>query len=151
MVKELTQNIKASFNGRIAIVLKALILSYIITIPMFMLFAFILSYTVFPEKYMPTAVIITTLLSLLAAGSITTRGANSKGWLNGAVSGALYVMILYIASSIMFKDYSIDRNVLTMFLIGVLTGAIGGILGINMKSGSKSKSKTKSKQKASKK
>jgi len=154
MVKDVGIGIKDTLNEKIRFgtITKALLLSYIITIPTFMIFALILSYTTFPEKFMSTAVIITTLISLLVAGSYTTRGLKSKGWLNGAVSGFLYMVVLYLISSILFKNFAIDKYVVTMLLIGILTGAIGGIVGINIKSTpSKKKTKVKAMIKSTKK
>ena len=49
--------------------------------------------------------------------------------------GLIYIFILYLLSSIIFKNFNVDRYVITMGIIGILTGAIGGILGINFKKG----------------
>jgi len=122
---------------------KAILISYIITIPAFIIFALILANTDFPHKYISPVVVITTIMSILIAGSMVSRNAKSRGWLHGGLVGFIYMFVLYILSSIIFRDFSIDRNVLTMTAIGVLTGCIGGIMGINVKKGSRSKVKYK--------
>jgi len=66
-------------------VIKGILVSYLFTIPMFAIFAYFLKFTDFPLKYMSTAVIITTLLSIVIAGWISTKNVKSKGWLNGAI------------------------------------------------------------------
>lgn len=114
-------------------VIKGIIISYLITIPLFCIFALILTNTDFPEKLTSTVVLITTLISILVAGSTSTKGLRSKGWLNGSVVGLIYILILYLISSIVFKNFAVDRYVVTMGIIGILTGAIGGIIGINVK------------------
>lgn len=116
---------------------KGIIISYIITLPVFCLFALILTNTDFPQKYTSTVVIITTIASILIAGSTSTKGLKSKGWLNGSIVGFVYIFILYLLSSIIFRNFIIDRYVITMGIIGVLTGAIGGIVGINFKKSSR--------------
>jgi len=120
-------------------VLKAMLISYLITLPVFLLFALILTYTDFPERMILPAVVITTIISILVAGSTVTRNARRKGWLHGALTGLLYMVILYVAGSLAFGDFSINRYGITMVCIGILTGAIGGILGINIKKPTKKK------------
>jgi len=142
-MKQINTAAKSTLNEGISliVIIKAIIFSYIITIPIFLVFAFILAYTNFPEKFIVPVVVITTIISVLIAGSSVTRNAKSKGWLNGGIVGFVYIAILYIISSIVFDNFIIDKYVITMTVIGTLTGAIGGILGINVKSGSKSRVK----------
>ncbi len=119
--------------------LKGLLASYIITIPAFMLFALILTNVDFPQKLVTPMVVIITVISVLTAGSVATRGVRSKGWLNGSMVGLVYMIILYLLSSIIFKNFTIDRNVVTMTVIGILTGAIGGIMSVNSRKSTKYK------------
>lgn len=120
-------------------VLKGLIAAYIITVPTFMLFALILVNTDFPHRLISPAVVVTTFISVLTAGTVSTRGIKNKGWLNGGLVGLIYMLILYLFSSLVYKDFSIDKYMITMTAIGVFTGAIGGILGINAKVDTKHK------------
>lgn len=130
----------ASADGMSLIsVLKGILAAYIITIPAFMLFALILTNTDFPQKLISPAVVVTTVISVLTAGSVSTKGLKSRGWLNGSIVGIIYMFVLYIVSSLIFKDFTIDRYVITMTVIGILTGAIGGIVGINIKKETKYK------------
>jgi len=127
------KNLSGSGNLRLIAIMKGLMISYIITIPIFLIFAFILSNTDYPEKFISPVVLLTTVISILLAGSTATRGAKSKGWLNGCIVGAIYIFILYLVSSVIFNDFSVNRYTVTMFVIAVLSGAIGGIIGINLK------------------
>ena len=135
MVRNANQTAKTQLSEKISLmsIMKGILVSYIITIPAFILFAFILANTDFPEKYMSAIVVITTITSVLIAGSTATRGLKNKGWLNGSIVGLVYMLILYLLSSIIFKTFSIDKYIITMTIIGVLTGSIGGIIGINLK------------------
>lgn len=135
MLKQSNQAAKAVLYDRVNFtsMIKGIIISYLITIPTFIIFAFILTYTNFPERFIPAAVTITTIISVLIAGSTATKNVKSKGWMNGGVVGLVYMFILYLFSSIIFKNFSIDRQVVTILIIGLITGAIGGIIGINLK------------------
>jgi len=140
-----TANTALAGGISIAPALKAIILSYAITIPVFAALAFILANTSFPEKYIGAAVVATTIISVVAAGVWATRSAKRRGWLNGGIVGFVYMFVLYILSGVSYKNFAVNKYVITMAAIGVLAGAIGGILGINVKTSSHPQIKTKSK------
>ena len=140
MVKETGQVINEKMN--LKVMAKGIMVSYIITIPVFIIFAFILTYTSFPQKMISPMVVVTTILSILAAGLMITKNLKNKGWLNGGVAGVVYMGVLYVVSSIVLNDFSIDRYVITMMIIGLFTGCIGGIIGINTSKSSRSKYKS---------
>ncbi|MCX7709185.1 MAG: TIGR04086 family membrane protein [Clostridia bacterium] len=142
-MKQVAQDLKTTINEKLNLmtIVKGIIVSYIITIPLFIVFSLLLTYTDFPEKFIPAAVIVTTVISILTAGSTATKNVRNRGWLNGSIVGLIYMAVLYLISSITFRDFGITRYVITMLVIGILAGAIGGIIGINMKNGSKSKHK----------
>ena len=141
MINKTGQTAKNIINEHANIVsmVKGIGIAYLITIPLFWIFAFFLYYTDFPDKFFPSAVIITTLVSILVAGWISTSRIKSKGWLNGGIVGLLYMGILFLVSSLAYRDYSINSHVIIMFIIGVITGSIGGILGINLRREPKSR------------
>ena len=141
MLKKSNQLSKPAVNESMSLVavLKGILVGYIITIPAFMLFALILANTDFPQKLITPAVVITTIISVLTAGAISTRGLKNRGWLNGSIVGFIYMLILYLLSSLIYRNFAIDKYVITMTVIGILTGAIGGIIGINIKNGTKYK------------
>jgi len=43
------------------------------------------------------------------------------------------MLILYLVSSIVYREFAINSYVLILLGIGILSGSIGGILGINLK------------------
>ena len=135
MIRETGQNLKTTLTERLNFItiMKGIIFSYIITIPLFLIFSFILTYSDFPEKLVSFVVIVVTIASIILAGAFSTKRMKSKGWLNGGVVGFLYMFLLYLLSSIVAKNFSIDNRIIGMTIIGVLAGSIGGIIGINLK------------------
>lgn len=135
MLKKSSRSVKETPNEHLKLksIARGVLFSYIITIPSFIIFAFILRYVDFPETLISPVVIITTIISVLAAGLTVSRGMKTRGWLNGGIVGLIYMIILYILSSIIYKNFTIDRYVITMAVIGILTGTIGGVMGINLK------------------
>ncbi|MDP4094699.1 MAG: TIGR04086 family membrane protein [Bacillota bacterium] len=141
MIKQTAQNAKAVISEHISLKMigRGIIISYIITIPLFIIFAFILTYTDFPEKYTPTCVILVSMASITTAGAAATRKLRNKGWLNGSIVGLIYMLIMYLFGSIIFKNFNVTSHVVTMLIIGIIIGAIGGIIGINFKRNTYSK------------
>jgi putative membrane protein (TIGR04086 family) len=135
MIKQSGQNAKKGIGESLTVIdiIRGIVLSYIITIPIFIIFSIILTYVDYPEKLINPVVVVTTIISILAAGIYINRNTKRRGWLNGGIAGCVYMLVLYIIGSIIFSDFSVDRYVLTMFVIGILTGCIGGMLGINIK------------------
>jgi len=127
------QDITADNGISIGVILKGILTAYIITIIIFLVFAVVITYTDFPESAIPAVVVVTTIISIIIAGSKVASRAKSKGWLNGAIAGILYMTILYIASSLIFNGFTFDRYVIYMFILGLFSGAFGGIIGINLK------------------
>jgi putative membrane protein (TIGR04086 family) len=124
-------------NGiRIGTVLRGVILAYIVTLIIFLVFAVLITYTNFPESAIPTVVVVTTVLSIIIAGTRVARKARSKGWLNGAIAGLTYMIILYFISCLALTGFVFDKYVLYMLILGIFTGAFGGVIGINLKGGS---------------
>lgn len=134
-MKEGGEGIKISHenDSRILAIAKGMLVSILITVPAFIIFAAVLNQIDFPEKFIYPAVVTTTLVSILAAGSSVSRKAKSRGWLNGGATGLTYVLMLYLVSSIFYNDYTIDMRTIQVTVGGVLTGCIGGIIGINFR------------------
>ena len=130
-----TLGLKKSLDEHVNLlrVVKGLILSFLITLPCFLAFALFLTYTDFPEKYTFIAVLITTIISVLAASVYSTKNVKSKGWINGCFVGILYVAVLYLASSLVFMNFHVNVQVLLTFIIGAIVGSLGGIFGINLR------------------
>ncbi|NLL06202.1 MAG: TIGR04086 family membrane protein [Clostridiaceae bacterium] len=135
MINKTGQTAKNIINehSNIVSMVKGIAIAYLITIPLFVIFAFFLTYMDFPEKFLPSAVIITTLISIIVAGWSSTRKIRNKGWLNGGIVGLMYIGILFLASSLAYRNYSINSHVVVMLVIGAITGSVGGILGINLR------------------
>lgn len=114
-------------------VIKSIIISYGFTFVVFAVFALLLTYTSMPDSIISTVVFITMIFAIMLSGFVMARKATSRGWLNGALGGMLYVLILYILGAMFVTGLVFDKHVVLLLIIGFLSGAFGGIVGINMK------------------
>ena len=126
-------DLKSNHALSIPSILKSIGISFGFTLAVFLVFALLITYTGFPETAIGAVVLITTVLSILLAGMIISRRASTKGWLNGAIAGLIYVAILYIIGALSVTGLVFDKQVVVMALIGFFAGAFGGIIGINMR------------------
>ena len=126
-------NVKENNSNGIVIILKGSLISIIATIVLLMIFAAVLTYSNINENSMPTVIIVVTALCILIGSQITTSKIKRNGILNGALVGAIYILALYLISSIISKDFSLNIYSIIMMATSILIGGIGGIIGVNKK------------------
>lgn len=112
---------------------KSLALAFVITLLFFIIYAVVLTYSRMSEQTIPATNTVILIISI-AVGSIhMTRKVHSKGWLNGAVVGVLYMILIILTSSLYNNQFCLDSYIVVKSLIGVFVGVISGIIGINLK------------------
>lgn len=126
-------NVKENNSNGIVIILKGTLISIIATIVLLMIFAAVLTYSNINENSMSTVIIVVTALCILVGSQITTSKIKRNGIVNGALVGAIYILALYLISSIISKDFSLNIYSIIMMATSILIGGIGGIIGVNKK------------------
>lgn len=122
--------IENSNNGILRIA-KGLIFSFIITLLSIFVFSIILTYTNISERTIPVVIIVLTFISILIGTIIGVRKINKNGMLNGGIIGAIYVILLYLISSILNTGFTFNIYTILMIIAGIISGVIGGIIGVN--------------------
>lgn len=129
MVKVASAELKTT--GNIKNVLKGSITSILISLILLFNFAAILTYTKVSERTMPVIVIIITCISILIGSQFATSKMKKSGIFYGAIVGIIYILFLYLLSSIITKNFSLSTYGIVMAIVAILAGSIGGIIGIN--------------------
>lgn len=114
-------------------ILKGSIISIILTLLLLFLFATLLTYTNISENTIPAVIIIITAINLLIGSSIASRKMKKNGLINGGIIGAIYLLTIYIISSIVSGSFSMNLKSIIMIAVGILFGVLGGIVGVNTK------------------
>lgn len=111
---------------------KGVILSYIITLVLILIFSLLLTFTSIREN--KTALLNTiVMITSISLGSIYVSGkVKEQGWINGGLVGIIYYFILILIGFIFLKPMIIDIFSISKFIIATITGIIGGIIGINI-------------------
>lgn len=128
----MSENISENGNN-IKKVIKGSAFSIIITLIGLLVYSIILSYTSVSESTMPTIVIIITAISILIGSTISTSNIKKNGIINGMFVGLIYIVIIYLLSSIVTGNFLLNITSIIMIITSVLTGALGGIIGVNKK------------------
>ena len=112
-------------------ILKGLLISFGITLITMFIFAVLLTYTNIPESTIPIVIIAISFVSVLIGSTISTRKISKNGMINGGLIGGIYVILLYLISSIVSKGFALNIYSIIMITLGVIAGLVGGIIGIN--------------------
>ena len=110
---------------------KGLLISFIMTILILLIFSIILTFTNISEKTIVPVIIISTAISILIGSSISNIRIKKNGILNGALIGGGYILILYLLSSILNARFNLNIQSIIMISAGVVFGILGGIIGVN--------------------
>lgn len=128
----INNNIKIENTNNSAIrILKGLIISFIVTLVSILIFSIILTYSNISEKIIPIVIIILTFISILIGTIIGVRKISKNGMLNGAIIGGIYVVLLYLISSLLNTGFAFNTYTILMIIAGIVSGIIGGIIGVN--------------------
>ena len=114
--------------------IKGFFISIITTIALIFIFSVILVKTNFREEYIDTVIIIISSVSILVGTSISTIKIKKNGIIIGILISLMYMLVLYLFSSILNGCFSIGIKTISMMFFGILLGMLGGIIGVNIKS-----------------
>lgn len=114
-------------------IIKGVGISFITTIILLLIFAILLTYTDIQENTINPVIMIITGISILIGSSIGNTKIRKNGLLNGAITGGLYMLIIYLISSILNCKFELNLQSIIFILIGVIFGILGGIIGVNKK------------------
>lgn len=113
--------------------LKGILIAFLFTVVVFLVSAVLLSYTALPEESIPVISTAVKLIGALIAGFIPAKKSGNRGIITGALSGLLYILIIFITASLTIQESVFGMNLLTTALLCVLLGAMGGIFGVNLR------------------
>jgi putative membrane protein (TIGR04086 family) len=112
--------------------IKGVVLAYIITAVVFIIYALLLTYTDIDDKNKAVVVMVTMAVSIIAGGMKCSASVGNKGWLWGIAAGVLYVVLMIAAGFFLVPNYAIGTRTLVCMVLGVGAGGLGGVLGVDL-------------------
>ena len=123
---------ESEMKKKIVSIIKGCAISIILSIILLTIFALLLTYTTISENTIVPVVLTITGISILAGSTVSSRKIKKNGLICGGAIGLIYILFLYLASSICFAGFSISMYSIIMLIVGIITGVIGGIIGVNI-------------------
>ena len=111
---------------------KGIIIAISISLIGIFVFSIILAYTEISESIIPIVIIFLTCISILISALISTKKTNKNGMMKGGIIGGIYVISLYLISSILNTGFQVNNYTIMILILGIISGLIGGIIGINL-------------------
>ena len=110
---------------------KGVLISLIFTIIFLIIFSTLLTYTNVSEKLITPVIIVITAISIFIGSTIGNLKMNKNGLINGGAIGGIYLISIYVISSIISQNFALNMQSLIMIIIGIICGMFGGIIGVN--------------------
>lgn len=114
-------------------IFKGIVISFVLTLILLFFFSIILTYTNIDENTIAPVIIIITVISILIGSSVSTIKIKKNGIVNGGIIGLIYILTLYIISSLVETGFSLSMYSIIMIILSIIAGMIGGIVGVNIK------------------
>jgi len=112
---------------------KGSIIAIFISLILLFIFAAVLTYTNINESTINPVIIVISGISILIGSSVSTLKIRKNGLINGGAVGLIYILTIYILSSITGIGFNLNIYSVIMCIISVIAGMIGGIIGVNLK------------------
>ncbi|MCI9039362.1 MAG: TIGR04086 family membrane protein [Clostridia bacterium] len=122
----------SEIKKKILCIVKGCTLSIVLSIILLTIYALLLVNTTVSESTMMPVVLTITGVSILIGGTVSARKLRKNGLIYGGIVGLVYVITLYLASSISMVGFSLSINSFIMLAVGGIAGIIGGIIGVNL-------------------
>lgn len=112
---------------------KAVSRGLLISIILILISAMLFYFTDLNENYMSSAVWIITILSICYSGIYGAFKIGHKGYIHGALLGAIYILILFIVAVLAERGQVNLKTYLIMFVMAIIIGGLSGMIGIVLK------------------
>jgi len=127
------ENYKTNFEETTKNIFKGIAIAMITTVVMLLIFSIILAYTNTSENTITPVIMVVTGISILIGSSIGSIKIKKNGIINGGLIGGIYILILYLISSILNWRFGLNIQSIIMIAVGMIFGILGGIIGVNKK------------------
>jgi len=127
------ENLQINENKTIKNIMKGTGIALITTVLLLLIFSIILTYTNIDEKVINPVIMIVTAISILLGSSLVNIKIKKNGLINGGTIGAIYIVTIYLISSILNWKFLLNIQSIFMIIIAIVFGILGGILGVNRK------------------
>ena len=117
--------------GNVRRVFVGSVTAIVTTIILLIIYSAVLTYTNISENTIPMVTLVITGLSILLGSGIAGSKVKKKGLITGMMVGGIYILSIYLLSSIVSGNFGMSMFSIIMIVVGMVSGAFGGIIGVN--------------------
>ena len=122
---------KSSTKSNVSKILIGSGIALLISAICLLIISIILTYTNVSENIITVSVIVISALSIFVGSIVSVININKNGILNGSIVGAIYILTIYLLSSIFVAGFSLNLQSFIMIIFSIIAGMVGGIIGVN--------------------
>lgn len=130
-MENIENNSKKLMDKSIIKVFMGSLIALIITVISLLVVSIILTYTDVSENIITVSVIVISALSILIGSIISALNIKKNGIINGALVGFIYMITIYLLSSIFIAGFNVNMQSIIMIVVSIFAGMLGGIIGVN--------------------
>ncbi|MGN1318819.1 MAG: TIGR04086 family membrane protein [Lachnospirales bacterium] len=120
-------------NSPITALLKATLVSYGITMVVFIIYTLLITYSNISESYVSPLALIVTAICCVVSGFVTAKTAGKRGIIWGIASGGVYMAIMFSLGICTIPTFELNQKFVISLILALIGGGIGGIFGVNKK------------------
>ena len=128
----MVSSVKLKNYGGVANFIKGIIVSFIITFSLIILFAFLIKWYNLNDNIISPVNLAIKGISIAIGTLIFTWRAN-KGIIKGSLFGIIYTIVAFVLFSLLAGQLTLNIGVLLDILFSIVVGSTMGIIGVNSK------------------
>ncbi|MBS4022053.1 MAG: TIGR04086 family membrane protein [Dethiobacter sp.] len=131
MPKRSVAGVQAKTPATVAVMAKGVLYAYFLSLVVFLIVSALVQYTPLTEAVLPYITYATALVAIFVGAAYVAKRLETKGWLNGGITGLVYLGGLIVFALILLPEFQIHFGYVSKVFLAFATGAAGGIFGIN--------------------
>lgn len=133
LIKKISNEKSESNTKGMVNIIKGSIISIVFSIIALIIFSVILTNTQLSENTINPVIMAITAISILIGSIVSVSKIEKKGIINGAIVGLIYILAIYLLSSIVNSNFSFSISSIILIILAIIAGMVGGIIGVNLK------------------
>ncbi len=131
MPKRSTAGVPMKPPATVAVMARGVLYAYFLSLLVFLLVSVLVRYTRLSEAVLPYVTYATALVAIFIGAAYVANRLKTRGWLNGGITGLVYLLGLLIFALILLPEFKIHAGYISKIFLAFVAGAAGGIFGIN--------------------
>ena len=131
-MKTVAEKQPANTGRLIKPILSGILCAFIVSVVLLLIFSVMMTAANLPGGAITPFACVSISVGAFFGGFLSARLCGSKGLLLGAVSGLLYILILYLLGAVM-RQADLNAMLFLKIVLALVLGAVGGITGVNLK------------------